>query len=56
MAYHEAENPEIQKIVEEFRKYEDEFFKRVTTLSEGYPVYLLKRNGSMHRISLDLTI
>ncbi len=27
MAYHEKDNPEIQKIVEEFRKYEDDFFK-----------------------------
>jgi hypothetical protein len=27
MAYHEKDNPEIQKIVEEFRKHEDEFFK-----------------------------
>ncbi|MBW2965569.1 hypothetical protein KY342_00530 [Candidatus Woesearchaeota archaeon] len=39
MAYHEKENPEIQKIVEEFRKHEDEFFKTAVS-------YIVRTNPS----------
>ena len=50
----EKSQSEIEKVFEVGD--EEEFFKRVAALSEGYPVYLLKRNGSLHRIKLDLTI